>query len=107
MAEAIQADRTAVANLLQVNQALTQELSTITTLLKEMKSKLFQLESKMDKLLTSKPTYNRNSDHYCWSHGRTFNPNHTSKNCRFRKPGHKEEATLSNRMEGNDKQCSE
>ena len=82
----------------------------VTTLLKEMKSKMSQLESKLDKLLQTSsktPTYDRSSENYCWSHGRTFNHNHTSKNCRFQKPGHKEDATLHNKMGGSTKQCGE
>lgn len=37
---------------------------------------------------------------YCWSHGLGHNPNHTSANCRKKKEGHKEKATISNMMGG-------
>ena len=37
---------------------------------------------------------------YCWSHGFLVHPNHTSKTCRNKKPGHKDEATRSNTMGG-------
>ena len=37
---------------------------------------------------------------YCWSCGLTWS-NHTSKNCKSRKPGHKENATLGNMKGGN------
>jgi hypothetical protein len=35
--------------------------------------------------------------HYCWTHGNGF---HTSSECKSRKTGHKDKATLSNRMGG-------
>ena len=37
---------------------------------------------------------------YCHSHGRLRSKNHTSQNCKNCKPGHKKEATLSNKMGG-------
>ena len=37
---------------------------------------------------------------YCWSHGITQNLKHDSKNCTRRKEGHKENATLHNKMGG-------
>jgi hypothetical protein len=38
--------------------------------------------------------------YYCWSHGVSSNPRHTSATCRSRSTGHKEEATLSDIMGG-------
>jgi len=40
---------------------------------------------------------------YCWTHGAG---NHTSKECNRRAPGHKAEATLSNKMGGSTAYCS-
>ena len=37
---------------------------------------------------------------YCWSHGGSLNPDHTSATCRYPKEGHKMEATWLNMMEG-------
>ncbi len=37
---------------------------------------------------------------YCWSHGATFSPGHTSGTCRNRADGHCPEATLANTMGG-------
>ncbi len=42
---------------------------------------------------------------YCWSHGTTHNLKHHSKSCRRRKEGHKEEATLHNKMGGSEEIC--
>jgi hypothetical protein len=39
---------------------------------------------------------------YCWSHGITSNLRHTSCTCTRKKEGHKDEATLNNRMGGSD-----
>lgn len=81
-------------------------IASITTL----ETKVAHLKTKIDNLLqlsTAKRTntYDRNSDHYCWSHGRTYNSSHTSRSCRTQKPGHKKDATLHNRMGGSNLQC--
>jgi hypothetical protein len=39
---------------------------------------------------------------YCWSHGITSNLRHTSCTCTRKKEGHKDDATLNNRMGGSD-----
>jgi hypothetical protein len=38
--------------------------------------------------------------YYCWTHGLNHNPKHTGMTCTRRDDGHKEEATLDNRMGG-------
>ena len=40
---------------------------------------------------------------YCWSHGAW---NHTGKRCKSEKPGHKEDATFTNKMGGSTDSCS-
>ena len=40
--------------------------------------------------------------HYCWSHGAG---NHTSADCRNKKSGHKDDATLERRKGGSDAYC--
>ena len=80
--------------------------ASITTL----ETKVAHLETKIDKLLqlsTAKRTntYDRNSEHYCWSHDRTYNSSHTSRTCRTQKTDHKKDATLHNRMGGSNLQC--
>ena len=42
-----------------------------------------------------------NKTTYCWSHGITTNLRHNGKGCKRPKEGHKEEATLQNKMGGN------
>ena len=40
----------------------------------------------------------RKVNHYCWTHGACGHPSHK---CRNKKPGHQDNATLDNRMNGN------
>ena len=43
---------------------------------------------------------------YCWTHGITTNLRHNSKTCKRRAEGHKDEATLTNKMEGSEATCT-
>ena len=109
LADATADDRYAVANLSMANKELTSHLDTMTSKVASLETKISSLEVKIDKLITLSPrknTYDRNSNHYCWTHGRTFNSNHTSKNCTQRKEGHKKNATLHQKMGGNDRNCN-
>ena len=40
---------------------------------------------------------------YCWSHGWSFDPQHTSCNCKRKAPGHQDKATLENMMGGSNR----
>ena len=42
---------------------------------------------------------------YCWSHGITRNLKHNSKDCKRKKEGHKDAATLTNKMGGCTERC--
>jgi len=46
-----------------------------------------------------------NKTTYCWSHGITTNLHHNSKGCKRPKEGHKEEATLQNKLGGSTDLC--
>ena len=46
---------------------------------------------------------NQRLKHYCWSHGRC---NHQSKDCRNKKEGHKDNATLKDKKGGSTKNCN-
>jgi hypothetical protein len=56
---------------------------------------------------TTTTTYNNiggnTGIHYCWTHGLTFSAEHTSASCAHKVEGHKDNATLSNMMGGNNK----
>ena len=44
----------------------------------------------------------RNTEHYCWSHGACAHP---GSQCNFKKPGHKDKATIDNKMGGSTYYC--
>ena len=46
-----------------------------------------------------------NKTTYCWSRGITTNLHHNSKGCKRPKEGHKEEATLQNKLGGSTELC--
>ena len=69
---------------------------------------LEQIDSKLDGKLDSKEPDTKRArtrrvlDSYCWTHGAG---NHKSCACRTKKEGHKDNATLDNRMDGNNAYC--
>ena len=104
LASATNADRSAVANLAQSNSVLTAQLTDISTLIKQLELKVNSIADSNQQRRSS--DYNRNSEHYCWSHGRTRNPNHTSSNCRNKKEGHVDAATLNDKQGGSNRFCT-
>ena len=50
--------------------------------------------------------FDASSKHYCYTHGLTRSPHHTSQNCRETDPGHKKEAIFYNRMGGYKLKCN-
>ena len=105
LADATGADRTALANLAQSNSTLTTQLNDITTIIKQLELKVNGLAD-TNQRGPRQSDYNRNSEHYCWSHGRTRNPNHVSSNCRNKKEGHIDTATLHNKQGGSERYCN-
>ena len=66
-----------------------------------------QIESLKNKARGNNNRNNRNQTdsridgtHYCWTHGYTAGHWHTSKNCRNKNEGHKDDATATNNMGG-------
>jgi hypothetical protein len=102
LAEATSADRVAVMNLTQANSTLTLQLSEMNDIIKKMSTQMTELQKTVNK----PKTYNRNSEHYCWSHGRTRNPKHTSPTCNHKKEGHKDDATLHDKKGGSEMYCN-
>ena len=49
--------------------------------------------------------FDANSTHYCWTHGLTRTPYHTSQTCRDTDPGHKKEATFNKKLNGSKLKC--
>lgn len=74
---------------------------------KERETQLQELTTQVKQLTSHNRnrtgTAKRAPTHYCWTHGYTLSDKHTSKNCTRRVEGHKEEATMNNRMEGSER----
>eukprot|EP00957_Ditylum_brightwellii_P179521 13676105-Ditylum_brightwellii.AAC.1 len=129
LADAITEDRIAVANLLQTNGYLNEQVVNLTKTISTKDLEIEELRKSISELsctiCTLAPNQNnrggrggrggRNSGgcinkvkkeptplniHYCWSHGVTRGPNHTSLNCQHPKEGHKRDATLLNQQGG-------
>ena len=70
--------------------------------------KIAQLEKllakeKTKKLAAALPSGTTPATTYCWTHGTSKNLQHTSNTCKFKAPGHKDEATEENKMGGSTK----
>ena len=106
LAMATSNDRTILDRLTKTNAELSAANAKLTTDLAQAITLLNQLvtnDEKREQLRCQKVNeYNMRFavDGYCWSHGYKVTPNHTSKTCTDRKPGHKEAATRANTMGG-------
>ena len=97
-----------------LNNVLLNKIEDKNSEISKLKTLLTAVSNKIDKL---SPTYQNQSTtqnnktrsenffKYCWSHGRTGNPLHTSMTCTARKEGHKADATICNRQGGLNKGC--
>ena len=107
---------TQVTYLAQENELLKAQVSNMQKLLAKMQ----ETSIAKDKTSSSKSTktsnknmrksnkprgYDPNSKYYCWSHGLTRIPYHTSNTCREPEPGHDKTATFSNRKNGSNNRC--
>jgi hypothetical protein len=54
-------------------------------------------------LLSGRPPVHTATTGYCWTHGSSNNTAHTSATCKNQAPGHKDTATLTNKLGGSDK----
>ena len=103
-------DTSTISTLTTQNQTLTEQLANATTDLLSMKEMVQCLCKEVSDLKNTKkgrPNRNKNNKSYCWTHGRTRNNGHTSAKCRNKAEGHKDEATLDNRMGGSDRFCED
>ena len=100
---ASQSDRTAMENLTTANATLAHTNADLATKLHQALDHLTCLQQQVNDLKGNKVTHKKQSApwiHYCWSHGRTTNANHTSNNCRLCKPNHIEYVTYNNGFGG-------
>ena len=107
--ESIHNDTTAaITELTNATLADREQFGAIKSDVAALSNTIKMLQMQLETMMQSKPpTRNRNnfSTSYCWTHGRTKNKKHTSATCRNRAEGHKEEATLTNKMGGSTKYC--
>ena len=95
LASATASDRATVASLTTTNEKLTAQLGQLTNQLSLAMTKI----AEMEKLLAAKPV-NLSTRSYCWTHGFRVSKNHNSESCKNPAPGHKKEATATNRKGG-------
>ena len=114
MSEATQSDKTALANLTTANQTLVTTNAELAAKLDQALTMLATVSNQLNNMKKGSGDKNKQPPkkpqewiHYCWSHGRTNNPNHTSQSCNNRKPGHIEYATFYHRFGGSDLKCKE
>ena len=103
------ADRNQLTDLIQANNTLSKDMKTLqdtVMLLQAQITTLMQTTIQVPTNTGNRTRRNPSSQAYCYTHGRTYNDLHTSSTCRNRKEGHKEGATLHNRMGGSDKNCA-
>ena len=100
-------DRDNVNALINANKAMKNDVETLQRTITSLQMQLTSMMNNQQNV-NRNPRRNRNNNcnAYCWTHGKTRNPLHTSKTCRNRAEGHKEEATLDNKMGGSERFCS-
>ena len=111
-----------VLNLAHENATLKEQVSSLLSLIETLQDTVKQTDSKLETLMTNNNNncnnrggrngmrssgFNPNSKHYCWTHGLTYNGNHTSANCRNSAPGHQRDATFSNWKGGSNHLCNQ
>ena len=109
-----------MANLTIQNQELRAQLESVAAQLTNLQNTIQQLSqnngnnnrrnTNSNNNRNTNANSNRNSNnprrpptHYCWTHGGTINPFHTSQRCQRPAEGHVREATLEDRRGGNNR----
>ena len=111
LTNATMADRNHITELVQANNSMSNDMKALQEsicILQAQVAALMQTAISVPVAPTNSMRNRRNpySQAYCWTHGRTYNDLHISSTCKNRKDGHKDNATLHNRMGGSDKNCS-
>jgi hypothetical protein len=94
LATATAVDSGIVATLNEANSSLTKKLEDSSQTLKEIKA----LPKKERNDRSSRKTFARTNNKYCWTHGYKIARNHTSENCLYPKTGHKRDAKKYNNL---------
>jgi hypothetical protein len=93
------------ANMVTIDQQDTENEHTHYVLMRNRLAKLKAIISKLQQQPPVKPATGErfpfvNHGSYYWSHGYCVAPKHTSQTCQSKNPGHKEEATWANNLNG-------
>ena len=110
LTNATMADRNQMSDLVHANNVMNNDLKGVQDAIRILQAQVAALMQTTLPVPTAPSNPSRNRKHpfsqaYCWTHGRTYNDLHTSCTCKNRKEGHKEQATLHNRMGGSEKNC--
>jgi hypothetical protein len=101
LATATAVDRTAVANLTDINAALTKQLAKSSEKLIAALTQVNSLTKQLSNLCSNNPTPANLSferKHYCWTCG--YRSAHSNWNCPIPAPGHQKRAKVSDTMNG-------
>ena len=116
LANATRNDQATMMQLKLANQRLQHEVNKINEKLTKMAAKLNTVSQTLSNNINTKGggtrrgrgivTRDPHCTAYCWTHGRTYDPNHTSATCLYPTDGHQPTATLTNRMNGSGRGCT-
>ena len=104
-------DQAAVINQMANNaaqhQLLPQMMAQMVQMMEQMNTLQQKLQVNTSDTSTTTPTTSKrrrrtNFSFYCWSHGACAHP---SPECRSKRPGHQDQATFENKMEGSTAYC--
>ena len=88
-----------MSTLSATHAAYTATTTQLSDMIKQLQAEVASLKSEKSNN-KKKIRVLKDQGGYCWSHGYCVHPDHTSKTCKKRKPGHQEEATRENNMGG-------
>ena len=91
-----------LANSTTQNKQIMESIINMQSLLEKQAKEIKAL--KKTSTTNGKPTKEEKPRQYCWTHGYKF---HCGKDCKHKADGHKDEATVSNRMGGNESKVPE
>lgn len=102
LAEATTTDRESMANLTIANGTLHEQLNMTNQALEALMLQFATLQNRVTNLNDSDGgrCNDDDDDSYCWTHGRTCNPPHTSATCNHKAEGNKDNTNLKNKRAG-------
>jgi hypothetical protein len=95
--------KTVLEQLTAANLGLTTTIATLTATITKQADKTRTGTATTPGTKPVKLTKNPHPGNYCWTHGHRLSKDHTSATCGNKAEGHKDDATLSNTMGGNER----